>query len=93
MSSSIAITVGESLAKGALGQVGGLALGQILVLVGADISGQQEMSRKLDQILADLAVLRTAVDRLTADLQKVGADLAYDFSVNGVLGLIAEIRL
>ena len=89
MSSSIAITVGESLAKGALGQVGGLALGQILVLVGADISGQQEMSRKLDQILADLAVLRTAVDRLTADLQKVGADLAYDFSVNGVLGLIA----
>jgi hypothetical protein len=87
MSDSLATTIGESLGKGALSYVGGQAFGQILVLAGVD-SGQAEMSRKLDQILAELADLRTAVDKLATDLQKVGADVMYDVSVTGVLGLI-----
>ena len=88
MSSSVATTIGGELAKGAVSYVGGVALGQILALAGADVSGQKELSRKLDQILAELKDLSTAVTNLTVGLQKVGANLAYDTSVHGVLGLI-----
>jgi prefoldin subunit 5 len=88
MSDSLATTIGETLGKGALSSAGGVALGQILLLAGADFSGQAEMSRKLDQILAELDKLRTAVESLTEHLQEVEADLAYDLSVNSVLGLI-----
>jgi DNA-binding NarL/FixJ family response regulator len=81
MSDSLATTIGESLGKEALSDAGGVALGQILVPAGADFSGQAEMSRKLDQILAELADLRSAVDRLTADIEDEQED--HQSAING----------
>ena len=57
---SLAGSVGESLAKGALGSVGGLAFGDIMSAAGFDLSGRAEINAKLDQFCLNWQPYRTA---------------------------------
>jgi hypothetical protein len=86
---SIAVTIGTSLAEGVLSEGVSFGLGQVLSLMGADVSGLGEVNAKLDEIIDRLKELQASVDGLSKYLKNALGQLSYDVAIQPLDPLIA----
>src|ERR1700761_2576859 len=85
---SIAVTIGTSLAEGALSDGASFGLGQVLSLMGVDVSGLGEVNAKLDEIIDRLKQLQASIDDLKNYLQNTLSQMSYDLAVQPLKPLI-----
>jgi hypothetical protein len=86
---SIAVTIGTSLAEGALSDGASFGLGQVLSLMGVDVSGLGEVNAKLDEIIDRLKKLQASIDQLSNYLKNALSQLSYDLAIQPLDPLIA----
>ena len=86
---SIAVTIGSSLAEGALSDGASFGLGQVLSLMGVDVSGLGEVNAKLDEIIDRLKKLQASIDDLSKYLHNALSQLSYDLAIQPLDPLIA----
>lgn len=84
----IALSIGQSLASGAIGSIGSFAFGSIMSAMGVDLNGQGAMNAKLDAILAKLDELQNSVTALTRFIEAEDAQIEYDTAYASVQPLI-----